>query len=104
MPAVPSTNPAKNRNLGDCAREGTMITMRCNGCRRQVNFWATDLVAVLGPNHQAHVPPWPCTRCRTIEYVVMRSTYPSAADLQAGITVRRPVRQIVKWLWRDERT
>lgn len=104
MPATPSTNKFNNRSIGQCAGEGMMIVMRCNGCRREVRYWAKDLLLVLDFFHEAHVPPWPCSRCRTAEYMRMWWVLPSAADLQAGITVRRPVKQVTKWLWRDEKT
>ncbi|AVO36579.1 hypothetical protein [Pukyongiella litopenaei] len=78
-----------------------LITVKCPGCRRRVNYWAADLVQVLGPEHQLHEPPFPCSRCRTREVDVSWSI-PSPRDLQ-GLTVRRPVRQVVKWIWRDER-
>ncbi|SEN42421.1 hypothetical protein SAMN04489859_1006150 [Paracoccus alcaliphilus] len=81
-----------------------MIVMRCNGCRRQVNYWASDLVKVApNPDHQAHIPLWPCSRCRTKEYMVMRWHYPMAAELVEGLTVRRPVRKVERWIWRDEK-
>ena len=103
MPATPpSANPYRNRRLADAARDGMLLTLRCNLCRRVVHFWAADLVPVLGRDHQAHVPPWPCTRCGTIEYVSLRWSIPGAAD-RAGLTVRRPVGQVLRWTWRDER-
>ncbi|WP_299911611.1 hypothetical protein [uncultured Paracoccus sp.] len=78
--------------------------MFCNGCRRRVNYWAADLAQVIeDPFHEAHVPPWGCARCKTAEYMVMRWHVPSAEEMAKGLTVRRPVRKIEKWLWRDER-
>lgn len=104
MPAVPSTNKFSNRSIRDCARDRMMVIMRCHSCRRQVRYWAEDLAKVIeDPFHQAHIPPWGCARCGTSEYMAMRWYVPSASELQQGLTVRRPVRQIVKWIWRDER-
>jgi hypothetical protein len=88
--------------MRDAAQDGMIITMRCALCRRTVHFWAADLLQVLG-DHQVHVPPWPCSRCRSIEHMAVSWSVPSAQML-AGLTVRRPVRKIEKWLWRDERT
>lgn len=79
-----------------------LIVMRCTRCRRKVSYWAEDLVRVVGYWHEAHVPPWPCGRCRTREYMVMRWRIPSTSELQARIVVRRPVKQITKWVWQDE--
>lgn len=104
MPAVPSSNKFANRSISDCARDHMLITMRCNSCRRQVVFWAEDLDRVLeGKFHEAHKPIWPCSKCRTIEYMQMGWSVPAASEIAAGLTVRRPVRKITKWIWRDER-
>lgn len=103
MPAArPSGNPFRNRRMCDAARDGMLITLRCNGCRRTMHFWAVDLVRVVGEDHQLHLAPWPCSRCRTAEYISVSWTVPGAAML-AGLTVRRPVRKIERWLWRDEK-
>lgn len=80
---------------------GMLVTLRCGLCRRTVHYWAADLFQVVG-DHQVHVPPWPCGRCRTMDYLNVSWTVPGAATL-AGLTVRRPVRKIEKWLWRDEK-
>lgn len=104
MPAVPSSNKFRNRSIADCARDGMLLVMRCNACRRQVNYWASDLVTVTGdPRHEAHVPPWGCARCGTKEYMVMRWRIPSAEEMVTGLTIRRPVRKIEKWIWRNEK-
>ena len=103
MPSVPSRNRFLNRTVGDCARDGMVLVVRCGGCRRTVTYWAEDLVQVLGPRHQAHVPPWNCGRCRSREFMAMRWSLPGAEEMAQGLTVRRPVRKIVKWIWRDEK-
>ncbi|PTW99133.1 hypothetical protein DDE23_18730 [Pararhodobacter aggregans] len=104
MPAVPASNRFSNRSIRDCARDGMIIVMRCNHCRRQVNYWASDLAQVIeDPFHEAHIPPWGCAKCRTSEYMVMRWRVPSALELSKGLTVRRPVRKVTKWIWKDER-
>ncbi len=102
MPAArPSSNRFRNQRLRHAASNGMLITVRCPFCRRVVNFWAADLVKVLGPDHELHVPPFPCSRCRTRELDV-RWRIPSAADLQ-GLTIRRPVRKVERWQWRNEK-
>lgn len=103
MPAVPSTNSWRNRSISDCARDNMLIAMHCSGCRRTAHYWAADLVVVLGPHHQAHVPPWQCSKCRSREWMSMRWRVPGAEEMAQGLTVRRPVRKIEKWIWRDER-
>lgn len=98
----PSANPWKNRQMHHAASEGMIITMHCSLCRRDVHYWASDLVKVLGPNHQVHVPPWPCGKCKRIDFVQMRWQV-ATMQLLEGLIVRRPVRQVTKWLWRNER-
>ena len=101
--AGPSGNPFRNRRLAEAASDRMLLTLRCNLCRRVTHFWAADLVPVIGEQHQIHVPPWPCSRCRTAEYINVTWCIPSGAMLD-GLTVRRPVRKIERWIWRDERT
>ncbi len=103
MPSVhPSANPFQNRRMIHAAQDGMIITMRCNGCRRSVHFWASDLVKVVGNDHQLHIAPWPCARCKSTESISVSWRVPSP-DFLNGLTIRRPVRQVVKWLWRNEK-
>lgn len=100
---IPSSNRFRNPTLRDKAMSRLMLIMRCSGCGKVMRFWAADLVKVVNPDHQAHEPPFPCSRCQTREYVSVRWTLPSAMELAEGLTVRRPVRQVVRWKWRDEK-
>lgn len=34
----------------------------------------------------------------------VRWTIPASSDIAARLIVRRPVRQVMKWIWRDEKT
>lgn len=87
--------------MREAAAKGMIVTLRCNLCRRSVHYWAADLFKVIG-DHQVHIPPWPCGRCRQIDLLNVSWTVPSMTTL-AGLTVRRPVRKIEKWIWRDEK-
>ena len=99
----PSSSRSRNLQMREAAAQGMIITVRCALCRRTVNFWAADLLQVLGPTHQVHIPPFPCGRGCPPDMLSVRWTVPGPSVLQAGLTVRRPVRQIVKWIWRDEK-
>lgn len=102
MPAGhPSASRYRNQRLCHVAGKGVLITVKCPFCRRIARFWADDLIKVLGPDHQLHLPPFPCSRCKTIDLDV-RWTIPPPGDL-SGLTVRRPVSQVVRWIWRDEK-
>lgn len=101
---TPPVAPSKRPRMMQAAIAGMLITVKCGLCRRQVNYWAADLVEVLGPQALADVPPYPCSRCRAPDMLSVRRAVPSASELAEGkIVVRRPVRQIVKWTWRNER-
>lgn len=97
----PSSNPFKNRRMREAADDGMVITMRCGLCKRVAHFWATDLVTVLG-DHQVHIAPWPCSKCKTKDYIDMSWKVPSP-DMLRGLTVRRPVRKVERWIWRNEK-
>jgi hypothetical protein len=94
--------PMRQPRLSEKAAQGMLLTVRCNLCRRRAHFWAADLVTVLGANASATKAPFPCGHCGTAEFLDLRWRVPSPSEL-AGLTVRRPVKQVVRWTWRDER-
>lgn len=95
MPApAPSANPFRNRRLCHQAETGMMLIVRCSNCGRVARYWAVDLVRVCGPDHQAHHVPFPCSKCRTKEWIDWRWTLPSAAEFAEGLIVRRPVQKV----------
>ncbi|MCV2870379.1 hypothetical protein OEW28_17330 [Defluviimonas sp. WL0002] len=89
--------------MEDAARDGLLVEVRCNACQRKVAYWAVDLRMVLGPDHPVHVAPFACSACRTRDFLDVRCRVPSVRELADGLTVRRPVKQVVKWIWRNER-
>ncbi|MDT1061924.1 hypothetical protein RM190_08660 [Paracoccus sp. CPCC 101403] len=99
-----SSNPFRNPMLYQQAEKGMLLTVRCTMCKRTARYWATDLMKVVGPYHQAHLPPFKCGQCKTSEYLDIQWSLPSAGELAEGLTVRRPVRQITKWIWQNEKT
>ena len=108
LPTMPASRPSaskyRNRLVYQDADDGMMFEVRCGLCRRIVNYWAADLVKVAGRHHESHVPPFLCSKCGTREYLNISTKKPSACELQNGLTVRRPIRKIEKWLWRNEST
>jgi hypothetical protein len=102
MPAGhPSASRQRHHLMRDAAQQGQMLILHCELCKGSANYWAHDLVLVVGPLHIVHVPPFPCSRCGTCDYVSVNCTLPPASEL-AKITVRRPVKQVAKWIWRNE--
>ncbi|MFS4583773.1 hypothetical protein [Phaeobacter sp. C3_T13_0] len=83
-------HPAKPfRNLRDAARDGQLVVLRCTLCRRCVHYLANDLAEVVGDKHPVHIPPFPCSKCRTAEHVTITCRSPHPGDL-GQIMVRRP--------------
>lgn len=101
MPSMrPSADKWKNARLVHAVEHGMLLTMHCPYCRRTAHFWAKDLIQVLGPDHEMHRPPFSCSKCKTPD-IRVSWRIPAAAELQ-GLLVRRPVRKIERWIWRDE--
>lgn len=48
--------------------------LKCNLCHRSIYFLAEDLATYIGPRHPVHIPPLPCSTCKTVEYVSARVT------------------------------
>lgn len=86
------------RTLGDAARDGHLMLIRCNLCRRSTYFHASDLVKVVDPRHPLHRPPFPCSRCKTAEYLRMTPHSPRAGDFgRLPVRVLDKVVQVHKW-------
>jgi hypothetical protein len=92
--------PPKNaRTWLDAAGDRQVALIRCSLCGRKAHYLPEDLAKVCGEKAPCHVAPFPCSKCRTIEYMSVALTIPRAEEA-LGIQVRRPVRKIEKWLWR----
>lgn len=99
----PSSHPSHRVTLVDAARLGMVLTVKCGLYGRVVRYWAADLVERLGLKHDVQRPPFACSRCRSGDFMSVRWHVPAASEMAAGFIVRRPVRQVTKWVWRDER-
>jgi len=92
-------HPAKPiRTLQDTANNGQIIAVRCNLCRRVINYLAADLMQVLNPSRPVDVPPFACSRCGTASYVDVRVKTPSAGDY-GHLIIRRllGMRNVTEW-------
>lgn len=98
----PSPEPSRNLRMAEAARLNMLITLHCNVCGRTTCFLATDLLRVLGPQHEVHRAPFDCGRCKTTDYIRVEWEMLTASRLASGLTLRRPVKQITKWIWRNE--
>jgi hypothetical protein len=86
------------RTLQDAADDGQIIAVRCNLCRRLINYLATDLVEVLNPSRPVDAPPFACSRCGTASYMDVLVKTPSVADY-GHLIIRRllGMRSVSEW-------
>ncbi len=92
-------HPAKPfRTIKDAADDGQLLVLKCNLCRRTTYFLAIDLLTIIDPKHPVHIPPFPCGRCKTREYVNVKIHHPNPGDY-GQLPVRRPgkIVRIQKW-------
>lgn len=95
-----SHRPSRNtRTWRDAAADRQVALIRCSLCNRQAHYLPEDLALVCGEKAPANVPPFPCSTCRTAEYMRVTLTIPRAEEALT-LEVRRPVRQVVKWVWK----
>jgi hypothetical protein len=100
MPSPPwhqSHYPGKAHLLRHAAAEGQLVFVRCTRCRRRAIYLAEDLAKILGPERDALLPPFPCSRCGKPDYVVVECRVPWQDEI-GTITIRRPGGQ--RQLWR----
>lgn len=95
-----SHRPPRNpRTWRDAANDRQVVQIRCSLCGRKAHYLPEDLAKVCGERAPAHVPPFPCSKCGTMEYMHVTLTIPPAEEAMK-LQVRRPVRQVVKWIWK----
>jgi hypothetical protein len=90
--------PGKYYSLAAAAKDGQLVLVRCNRCRRMVRYLASDLAAVLDPRRDVMDPPYPCSQCGRFDYVKIKLQLPQPGDY-GQVIVRRPgpVRLIQTW-------
>ncbi|UFM64820.1 hypothetical protein LOS78_14185 [Paracoccus sp. MA] len=95
--------PGKYYAMADAAQHDMVVTIKCRSCRKTVHYWASDLVKVVGPDHPVARPPWRCSKCGEIEFLQVSREMRTAHKPMTGLVVRRPVKQVMRWLWKNER-
>lgn len=95
--------PGKHYTLREAASVGNMVLVRCYLCHRPAQvFLASDLIQILDPDRDAYLPPFPCGKCGSTEFVNVQLRTPVDADIDK-LVVRRLVRVDLKPIWRNER-
>ncbi len=92
----------KPYRLKDAAKNGQIIQINCMLCNRTVNFLASDLAKVYGPDHPASDSPFSCTTCETDEYLRVKARSPQAGDY-GHMIVRRPGEIKKTQMWENVR-
>ena len=87
--------------FGDAARGKQLVLLRCNLCNRGVTLLAEDVIKIIDPKSPTHLPPLPCSKCGSSEYVDCRIERQRETD-RGLLHVRRLVgfRQVP--IWRDK--
>lgn len=85
--------------LAQAAENGQLIKVRCGCCSRTVHFLAKDLAELLGGSRPALAVPFPCSRCKTDDYMRVEYITPRPGDVGC-IAVRRPGPLKVIQTWR----
>ncbi|WP_159087090.1 hypothetical protein [Loktanella sp. Alg231-35] len=94
-------HPAKPfRTISDAARAGQIVEIKCNLCKRGLNFLAVDLVQVIDPNHPMHIAPFGCSKCKTMEYVSIDTRSTNVGDV-GRLPVRKLMGQRQSWVWKN---
>lgn len=91
--------PGKAYTLKHAAEHHLLLLVRCRLCRKLVRYLAADLAELLGPDREAHLPPFPCSRCGTEDYIRVDFHQPHSGDY-GHLYVRRPgpVRVTQTWV------
>lgn len=85
--------------LETAAKDGMLVTCQCKRCQRVVRYLASDLLALLGPDHRVMTaPPYPC-RCGERDRIAIKVTKPVPGDW-GSVDVRRPSGIRRTQLWR----
>lgn len=88
-------------SMQHAANLNMVITVRCSGCKREARYLAADLVEIVGREHFLRNPMWPCRRCGTGDFISNTWAPITAQSPQSGVVVRRPVKKVERWIWRD---
>lgn len=100
MSMTPSRRQLEAVRLKHPAEDGRVIIYRCNYCRNETAFLASDVVDIWGPEMKVYVPPNRCGRCRVSGYMRVSVYFPTGIDV-GKLMLRRPagMRSVHVWKW-----
>ena len=88
--------------IGQAAAKGLLIVCKCNLCRRQQAYFATDLATIY--RHDLFLDDLfggRCPKCGRADFWRVRQRYPSSDDV-GHLVIRRPAGERRTQLWRNE--
>ena len=91
--------PGKTYTLGKAAKDGMLLKVRCNDCRRTVYYLASDLAELYDPDKAAWRPQFPCSTCGSDDCVEIIPQSPMSGDW-GNLPVRRPAGIKHTQLWK----
>ncbi|WP_092423562.1 hypothetical protein [Devosia crocina] len=97
---TPSRRRLDAVRLKHLAEDGWVLIYRCNYCRNETAFLASDVVDIWGPEMKAFEPPQRCGRCRVSGYMRVQHYFPTSIDV-GKLRLRRPAgkRSVQVWKW-----
>lgn len=98
MSMTPSRRVVESLTIDDLAKDGRLLVVRCNLCRRTTYFLATDLVVYYGGQKLLTSLFQRCSTCGKSEHMHVGHRLPNLDD-DGALTIRRPKHV---WQWTDE--
>ena len=98
MSMTPSRRRVEAYRLKHAAEEGRVIIYRCNACKQETPFLASDVVEIWGPEMQVYQPPASCGQCGVSGRMAVRFYMPTSLD-RGVLRLRRPAGQRIVQLW-----
>lgn len=98
MSMTPSRRRLEAYRLKHAAEEGRVIIYRCNACKNETAFLATDVVEIWGPEMQVYAPPPRCGRCKVSGRMSVSFYIPTRLDIGV-LRLRRPAGRRQLWAW-----
>jgi hypothetical protein len=84
MSMTPSRRKLDAVRLKHLAEEGWVIIYRCNHCRNETAFLASDVIDIWGPEMKVYDAPPRCGRCGISGYMRVRHYFPTRGEVAAA--------------------
>jgi len=97
---VPEARPKEGKyRLYEFAGQDYVLRVYCAGCRKTVRYLVDDLIKLKGRDWDVICPPYPCSRCKTREWMGVWPEQVTKADV-GMMDIRRPSKVITIQKWK----